>query len=280
MAPNYPHPPSASIIKPPPPSRTNSTYEVSRSHADQPAVGRTRAEPHGVVPSTESHVVGREAGQVTTVPLSRTPSHQARVRPETENTNSAPSHPSRPPSHRVPSSNAIPTVSGPRPHRTSQALQPSDPPTRPPTTAPYAPAVTLSQSHQSVPPSPANSSNSSSANARHVRGPSSAHTSPKDVQPAVSSPYHDTHNRPAHIQRAPSGAPLPILLHFSLLRSLALLLSTLIILGIHLLATTNNIHHRPTGLMSSSHQYNTATKPGYGVPWPHKVRQRPQRTFQ
>ena len=41
-APNYFHPPSASIIKPPP-SRTNSTYEISRSHADQIAVGRTRA---------------------------------------------------------------------------------------------------------------------------------------------------------------------------------------------------------------------------------------------
>ena len=166
------------------------------------------AEPHGVVPSTGSHVVGRKAGQVTTVSISRTPSHQAHVCPETENTNSAHSHPSRPPPHRIPSSNAIPTVSGPRPHRTSQALQPSDPPTCPPSTAPYALAVTLSQSHQSVPPSPANNSNSSSANARHVRG-SSAHPSPKDVQPAVSAPYHDTHNSPAHIQRAPSGAPTP-----------------------------------------------------------------------
>ena len=69
--------------------------------------------------------------------------------------------------------------------------------------------VIKSQNHHSVPPSPANNSNSSSANARHVRGSSSAHPSPKDVQPAVSSPYHDTHNRPAHIQRAPSGAPTP-----------------------------------------------------------------------
>ena len=43
------------------------------------------------------------------------------------------------------------------------------------------------------------------------------------------------------------GHRLPTLLHFSLLRSLALLLSTLVILGIHPLAMTNNIHHRPTG---------------------------------
>ena len=92
---------------------------------------------------------------------------------------------------------------------TSQALQPSDSPTGPPSTTPYAPTVTLSQSHQSVPPSSANNSNSNSANARHVRGSSSAHPSPKDVQPAVSAPYHDAHNRLAHIQRAPSAAPTP-----------------------------------------------------------------------
>jgi len=203
MTPNYPHPTSASIIKPPPPSRTNS-YEVSRSHAEQPAVGRTRAEPHGMEPGGP-HVSGREASQPA--PPSRTASQQA---PETrvENTNSAyPSHPSRPPSYRIPSSNAIPTVSGPRPHRTSQALQPADLPIRPPSTAPYAPAIAPSQSHQSVPPSPANHSISGSANARHVLGSSSAHPSPKDVQPAVSASYPDTHYRPAQIQRAPSGPP-------------------------------------------------------------------------
>ena len=69
-APNYLHPTSVSIIKPPPSSWTNSTYKVSCSHADQPAVGCTRAEPHAAVPSTGSHVFGREAGQVTIIPLS------------------------------------------------------------------------------------------------------------------------------------------------------------------------------------------------------------------
>ena len=120
----------------------------------------------------------------------------------------------------------------------------------PPSIAPYAPAGTLSQSHQSVPSSPADNGNSSSANARHVRGPSSAHTSPKDVQPAVSAPYHDTHNCPAHIQRAPSAAPTP---HVTPLLTPQITRSSSIILGIHPLAMTNNIHHRPTGLMSASH---------------------------
>ena len=171
------------------------------------------------------------------------------MHPETENTNSTPSHSSRPPSHGVPSSNTIPTVSGSQPHCTSQALRPLDPPTRPLSIAPYAPAVTLSQSHHSVPPL-ANNSNSSSANARHVRGSFSAHPSPKDVQPAVSGhPIIVGHTFSERHQ----GHQLPMLLHFSLLRSLALLLSSSVILGIHPLAMTNNIHHRPAGLMSASH---------------------------
>ena len=49
------HPPLSSS-----PSWTNLTDEVSRSRADQLAVGRIRADPRGMVPSTGSYLFGRD----------------------------------------------------------------------------------------------------------------------------------------------------------------------------------------------------------------------------
>ncbi|KAI6045416.1 hypothetical protein EDC04DRAFT_57859 [Pisolithus marmoratus] len=202
---------SPSIVKPP--AHTHS-YQVPRSHADQFATSRSRAEPYGVESFGGSYASGREANQVAATSLSRTASQQqARGHPETgvENTSSvhASSYPVRPPSRtaqKIPSAhNTPPTIGGQRPLRTnSQGLQTTDPPTRPPSVAPYAPVAPSASSHPSVPPSPAVRGNAGYPNTGHT---SSVHPSPRDAHPGIGASYHDVHNRPPQIQRAPSGPP-------------------------------------------------------------------------
>lgn len=201
---------SPAIVKPPAQTGAHS-YEVPHSHADQFAAPRPRVEPYGVEPSGSAYASGREANQVAATSLSRTASQQARAHPETgvENAISsahASSYPVRPPSRsaqKIPSAHNTPLIGGPRSLRTnSQGPHTIDPPTRPPSVAHFASAVPSASSHPSVPPSPAVRGNSGYANTGHT---SSVHPSPKDAHPGIDASYHDVHNRPQQMQRAPSG---------------------------------------------------------------------------
>ena len=189
-----PHPTSASIVKPP--SHTRSQSFETRAQSDRPpaTVEHSRAEPR---------VDDLPPGQRVSIHESSRASY-ARGNPETGVDIASSSYPhSRPPSrsaHRISGNNTVPpAVVGPRPLRSaSQGPQTNEPPSRPPSVAHHVPTIS-----PSVPPSPAHPTNGSSPKAGHTRGSlSSAQPSPKYAQLHGVSPIPST-----FAQQAPSAPP-------------------------------------------------------------------------